>query len=220
MRNTSMKTVAGIFLLALAFGGHAQQYEAGVHYQPLPVPVQTANNDAIEVVEVFSYACVHCYNFDPLLATWVAQHGSGVDFRRTPAIFNPTWEQLAQAYYTAQALGVTDRLHGALFEAIHVTGQDVRDPEVLAELFYEQAEVDPVQFAKVFASFGVRSKVQQATARGRAYRVTSVPSLIVNGKYRVDGRMAGGSAKMLDVADFLIDKERGGEAPAELAAGS
>ncbi len=84
-----MKSVAGIFLLSLALGAHAQQYEAGVHYQALPVPVQTANNDAVEVVEVFSYACVHCYNFEPLLATWVAQQGSGVVFSRTPAIFNP-----------------------------------------------------------------------------------------------------------------------------------
>lgn len=214
-----MKTVVSIFLLTLAFGAHAQQYEAGVHYQPLPVPVQTANNDAVEVVEVFSYACVHCYNFEPLLATWVAQQGSGVVFSRTPAIFNPTWEQLAQAYYTAEALDVTDRVHGALFEAIHVTPRDVLDPVVLAELFYEQADVDPVQFTKVYDSFGVRSKVQQASARGRAYRVTGVPSLIVNGKYRVDGRMAGGSESMLKVANFLVEKERGGEA-AELAAGS
>ncbi len=215
-----MKTVAGLFLLTLAFGAHAQQYEAGVHYQPLPVPVQTANNDTIEVVEVFSYACVHCYNFDPLLSTWVAQQGDSVDFRRTPAIFNPTWEQLAQAYYAAEALEVTTQVHGALFEAIHVTGENVLDPDVLAELFYQQAEVDPVQFAKVFSSFGVRSKVQQASARGRAYRVTGVPSLIVNGKYRVDGRMAGGSANMLQVVDFLVEKERGGGASAELAAGS
>lgn len=215
-----MKAVAGLFLLALTVGAHAQPYEAGVHYQPLPVPVQTANNDAIEVVEVFSYACVHCYDFEPLLATWVAQQGTGVDFRRFPAIFNPTWEQLAQAYYAAEALEVTAQVHGALFEAIHVTGKDVRDPEVLAELFYEQAEVDPVQFAKVFSSFGVRSKVAQASARGRAYRVTGVPSLIVNGKYRVDGRMAGGSANMLQVVDYLIAKERGDDATAELAAGS
>ena len=215
-----MKIVAGIFLLALAIGAHAQAFEAGVHYQPLPVPVQTSNNDAIEVVEVFSYACVHCYNFDPLLTTWVTQQGNAVEFRRTPAIFNPTWEQLAQAYYTAEALEVTDQVHGALFEAIHVTGQDVRDPEVLAELFNERAGVDPVEFAKVFSSFGVRSKVQQASARGRAYRVTGVPSLIVNGKYRVDGRMAGGSENMLLVVDFLIEKERGGEAAADLAAGS
>jgi thiol:disulfide interchange protein DsbA len=215
-----MKTVAGIFLLTLALGAHAQQYEAGVHYQPLPVPVQTANNDAVEVVEVFSYACVHCYNFEAPLATWVARHGSGVDFRRSPAIFNPTWEQLARAYYASEALGVTVQMHAALFEAIHVVPRDVRDPEVLAELFYEQADVDPVQFNKVFASFGVRSKVQQASARGRAYRVTSVPSLIVNGKYRIDARMAGGSANMLKVAEFLIERERAGDEPAELAAGS
>jgi thiol:disulfide interchange protein DsbA len=215
-----MKTVAGIFLLTLALGAHAQQYEAGVHYQPLPVPVQTANNDAVEVVEVFSYACVHCYNFEAPLATWVARHGSGVDFRRSPAIFNPTWEQLARAYYAAEALGVTVQMHAALFEAIHVVPRDVRDPEVLAELFYEQADVDPVQFNKVFASFGVRSKVQQASARGRAYRVTSVPSFIVNGKYRIDARMAGGSANMLKVAEFLIERERAGDGPAELAAGS
>lgn len=208
-----------VLYLGLVAGATAQPYEEGVQYQLLPVPVQTASNDRVEVVEVFSYACVHCYNFEPLLHAWVERQGNGIVFRRTPAVFNKTWEQLAQAYYAAEALDVTEQIHEPMFNAIHRDGIDVLDPDVLSALFVENAGVDPAEFAKVYRSFGVRSKVQQASARGRAYRVTGVPTMIVNGKYRVDGRMAEGSANMLSVVEFLIAKERQGAAP-DLAAGS
>ena len=208
------------WLITLAAASSAvAQYESGVHYQPLPVPVETASDGSVEVVEVFSYACVHCFDFEPMLSTWVAGQGNAIAFRRSPAIFNKTWEQLAQAYYAAEALEVTDQIHGPMFEAIHVTGENVLDPQVLAGLFAENAGVDPTEFAAVYSSFGVRSRVQQASARGRAYRVTGVPTMIVNGKYRVDGRMAGGTTGMLQVVEYLIGLEQqpGPEVASEVA---
>ena len=48
----------------------------------------------------------------------------------------------------------------------------------------------------------------QAQAKSRAYGITGVPAMIVNGKYRVDGRMAGSNQGMLDVVDFLVEQER------------
>lgn len=218
-----MRTLVVFLLLVGATGAVAQEFEAGVHYQALPVPVETSSSGEVEVVEVFSYACVHCFNFEPLLDTWRAGQTGVVAFHRTPAIFNETWQKLAQAYYAAEALGVTDQIHVAMFEAIHVTGENVLDQSVLAGLFEENAGVDPGEFERVYASFAVRSKVQQASARGRAYRVTGVPSMIVNGKYRVDTRMAGGNEQMLAVVDFLVARERAAAAPVatrDTAAGS
>ncbi|MBD3648856.1 MAG: DsbA family protein, partial [Pseudomonadales bacterium] len=74
--------------------------------------------------------------------------------------------------------------------------------------FFSEFGVDPVDFAKVYSSFGVRASVQQAEARGRAYRVSGVPAIIVNGKYRIEGKMAGSNAEMLRIAQFLVGKER------------
>jgi thiol:disulfide interchange protein DsbA len=179
-------------------------YEEGVHYERLPVPVETRDPEQVEVVEVFSYACIHCKNFQPLIDQWVSGAPEAVDFQRLPATFNPTWAALAQAFYTAEALGVTEAVHEPIFRAIHDRGMNLADPELMAELFETAAGVDPQQFEQVYNSFSVRSRVQQADARGRAYRLSGTPTLIVDGTYRVDGRMAGGNAEMLKVVDQLV----------------
>ena len=192
----------------------AEDYELGVHYQQLPIAVDTATPGQIEVVEVFSYGCVHCFDFEPTLAEWRGALPSDVGFRRLPAIFSEQWSYLAQVYYAAEVLGVTDRAHEPLFEAVHLRQADLRDPNVLAEVF-EAAGVSGEELVKVLNSFGVRSRVPQADAYGRMYRVTGVPSLVVNGKYLVDGKMAGNNTRMLQVVDYLVARERGADAPAE-----
>jgi thiol:disulfide interchange protein DsbA len=115
---------------------------------------------------------------------------------------------MAQAYYTAETLGVGDQMHEPLFEAIHIDRLDIRDERLLAELFAEHANVSALDFSKAYSAFSVKSRVQQARAKGSAYGITGVPTMVVNGKYRVDGRMAGSNEDMLKVVDFLVAKEK------------
>jgi thiol:disulfide interchange protein DsbA len=75
-------------------------------------------------------------------------------------------------------------------------------------IIFAELGVDPLAFARTYNSFGVRASTQQAEAKGRAYRSSGVPALIVNGKYRIEGSMAGSNANMLLIADYLIAKER------------
>lgn len=180
----------------------------GTHYERLPVAVETRDDASVEVVEVFSYACVHCFNFDPLIESWRERQSDEVAFHRVPAIFSTDWELLAQAFYTAETLGVSEAVHLPLFQGIHVKNQDMRQLPLLLELFDEQADVSEEDFTTVFSSFSVRSRVAQAKAKVRAYRVTGVPSMIVNGKYRIDGRMAGSNTRMLEVVDYLVKLEQ------------
>ena len=195
-------------LLLLAPSVLAAEYEAGVHYEELPIAVPQAEEGQLEVVEMFSYMCVHCFNFDAPVSVWAERQPDDVAFRREPAIFNKSWELLAQAFYTAEALGVSDKTHDPMFEAIHTLNQDLRDPAKMAALFKQFAGVDEADFMQAYKSFSVRSKVQQANTRGRQYRVSAVPTLIVAGKYKVDGRMAGSNTGMLKVATYLLEKER------------
>ena len=206
--------VLASMLLAFASVPVAQAEEAftaGTHYEVLPIPVKTADETRIEVVEMFSYACVHCFSFDPSLEGWRAAAAADVEFRRMPAVFNKDWELLAQAYFTAEVLGVVEKVHTPIFNAIHMEGSDLRDARLLAQLFEKHAAIPADQFNDTYNSFSVRSRVQQAVGKGKAYRLTGVPTLIVNGKYRVDGQMAGNNTRMLEVVDFLIAKERAGD---------
>ena len=201
------------FVLVLALGAaaptSAQEWQEGVHYQRLPVTVATADAAKVEVVEVFSYACIHCKTFDPALEAWRSNQPEDVNFRRVPAIFSADWETLAKAFYTAQALDVAGAVHEAIFRAVHEEGRDLREPGAIAALFQQVAGVNPQQFAQVYNSFGVRSRIEQAKAHARAYRVSGVPALVVDGTYRVDGRMAGSNAAMLEVVNHLVAKQRG-----------
>ena len=190
-----------------------KQYIAGQHYAVLETPVATAAPESVvEVVEVFSYMCIHCYTFDPMLSNWLKAQDATVDFVRLPAVFNPAWQLLAQAYYTAQSLGVEAEMHEPLFKAVHVERLDLRDEDAMARLFLRHGGVDADTFKKVFRAFSVKSRVMQSRGKSRSYGITGVPTMIVNGKYRVDGESAGGNEAMLKVVDFLVAKEQSAKA--------
>jgi thiol:disulfide interchange protein DsbA len=196
-------------LLTVATTEIRAEFQEGVHYERLPVAMETRDPSKVEVVEVFSYACIHCKNFQPVIDAWHADVPADVDFYRLPAAFDATWARLAQAYYAAEALEVTDAVHELIFSGIHDRNINLADPIQLAALFKDAAGVEPDAFNQVFNSFSVRSRVQQADARTRAYRVTGTPTLVVDGQFRIDVRMAGSSAGMVDVVDHLIERQRG-----------
>ena len=201
---------ASLSLAGPAMAG--ETFIAGTHYAVIDVPVATGLEETapaqVEVVEVFSYMCIHCYSFDPLLQRWEEEKPEGAAFSRLPAVFSDDWAVMARAFYTAEILGVAEQMHGALFQAIHVKPQNIRSEQVMAGLFYESAGVTEEAFRKAYNSFFVRSRVMQARSKSRAYGLNSVPTMIVNGKYRVDGRMAGSNQAMLDVVNFLVERER------------
>ena len=206
-------TVAGLWAVSVSAaedpGAPTESYIEGQHYAVIDIPVATAAQDAdsVEVVEVFSYMCIHCYTFDPLLSDWHEAQSEQVNFQRLPAVFSPAWQLLAQAYYTAESLGVVEEMHEPLFKAVHVDRLDLRDEDLMAGLFQRHAGIETDTFKKVFKAFSVRSRVMQSRAKSSGYGITGVPTMIVNGKYRIDGQSAGGNSEMLKVVDFLVAKE-------------
>lgn len=187
-------------------------YVAGTHYQLLPAPVRTSDPAKIEVTEVFWYGCGHCFTFEPLVNAWSQTLAADVVYQRSPAIWHPTMELHARAYYTAKALDNTETLHKAIFEAMNLKKAKLASEDEIAEVFVANG-VAREKFTKTFNSFGVNSALKQADARQRGYQIKGTPEMIVNGKYRVAAEMAGGHEGMLKVATHLIDLERQAKAP-------
>ena len=100
-------------------GALVERFVAGQHYQVLSAPVQTRNAQKIEVVEMFSYGCSHCYEFEGAVSSWRVRLPADVEFRAVPVLFNPQFRALAQGFYAAQALKVADKSHVAMFKALH-----------------------------------------------------------------------------------------------------
>ena len=182
-------------------------YVEGKHYDLITPAVRTSNPDQIEVVEFFWYGCGHCYNFEPMLGQWEKTLPDYVDFRGSPAMWNPQMELHARAFYTAEVLGVEDTMSQVIFQAMNVDKKRLSSQAEIQALFTAKG-VSAEDFKKTFNSFGVGSMVRQASARARSAKITGTPALMVNGKYHISTRKAGTQAGMLKVADYLIERER------------
>lgn len=175
-------------------------------YEPLSQPQPVQDQSKVEVIEFFWYGCPHCYAFEPSVNSWLKTKPANVVFIRQPAIFSDLWGKHAKAYFTAEALGVSDKTHAAFFDAIQNKKQKLTSEDDLAKFFAEHG-VKEDDFRAAYNSFIVDTKMRQAEAMAARYGVTGVPTVIVNGKYRITGTTAQGQENILNVADELIKQE-------------
>lgn len=201
--------LAAAALLAFQPLHAADSYTEGSDYE-LILPAQPgAGNGKVQVVELFWYGCPHCFQFEPVLKEWLKKRPDYVEFVRVPAVFKKNhWHLHAKAFYAAEMLGVAERMHEALFRAIHERNQPLRSEDELADLFAAQG-VAKEQFKAAFNSFGVETKANRAMELTQRYGIDGVPSMVVNGKYRIDGGMAKSYENLVLIADYLARRERG-----------
>ncbi len=204
-----LKKLAGLAVLIFIVSFSAlSKSEESLGYEAVTPAQPTANPAKIEVIEFFWYGCPHCYSFEPSLKDWLKNKPANVEFIRVPAVFSEQWGKHAKAYFTAEALGVVDAVHTDLFDAIQEKKQELETEDQLAKFFIAHG-VKEADFRETFNSFMIDSKMRQAPAIAAKYGITGVPAIIVNGKYKTNGTLAGSQEKMIDVMNTLIKKESG-----------
>jgi protein dithiol oxidoreductase (disulfide-forming) len=187
------------------------RFKEGVNYQRL-VPAQPTSvaPGKVEVVEVFWYGCGHCFALDPAIESWRSKSKPPyVEFTRIPAMWNDSTRMHARLYYATDALGKLGVLHTPIFREIHVNGNPLNSVDRIAA-FFKQHGVSGDDFNKAFASFAVESKLQRADFLNRRYRIQSVPTIVINGKYTTDVGMAGGEDPLFALIGELAAHEHGG----------
>lgn len=181
--------------------------EGGQPWQPV--------DGKIEVAEMFNYICPACYAFDPNLRSWKAKQPADVNLVYVPAQFRPDFVPYAKAFFAAQSLGIEEKSHQAVYEAIHVKhsipAEGVPPDEAKVAAFYTQYGVSAEQFLNTMKSFAVTGQINKANQFMARSKVEGTPTLIVNGKYLVKGRSWD---DMLRIADHLIAKERAAQSGA------
>jgi thiol:disulfide interchange protein DsbA len=165
-----------------------------------PQPVETT--DKIEVLEFFWYGCIHCYNLEPKLETWLKTLPKDVEFRRVPAVFNERWGHDASIFYAFEALGVLDKVHRPLFDAIHRDRLRTDNWQSLSA-WLEKQGVDAKKFETTYKSFGVQSKSKRAVRLTSGYKIDGTPAMAVHGRYTVPS-----SEAMLNVVNHLVAQVR------------
>ncbi len=212
MKRLAAIVLCGLLMAPLAFAQNmVERFSEGQHYFPIsPAVPTTAPNGKVEVVEAFSYACVHCAHFNPSVETWKKAKPAAAHLVLLPVVFNPSWEALARGFYAAEALGVLDRTHAPMFNAIFVEKKQFRTLEDIAKWYATQG-VDQARFLATAKSFGVNAKIKRATDLVQRYQIDGTPSVMVAGKYRITGASAGSYETLWQIVDFLVARELAGK---------
>lgn len=210
MRLITRAALALFALMPLACSAADEaSFKEGTQYKVVMTPQDPSDPAKVEVSEVFWYGCPHCFHLDPAIQAWREKLPKDVVFNRLPSTLGrPEGEAHARAFYIADTLGVMEKVHKALFEAIHVERKPMNTLDSLRALFANVAGVKPADFDAASSSFMVDSRVRRAESLVRSFGVSSVPTIIVDGKYMTSASMAGSNEKALEVADFLIEKVR------------
>jgi thiol:disulfide interchange protein DsbA len=187
----------------------------GVNYTRI-VPAQptSVGPGQVEVLEMFWYACPHCYALDPLIETWRKSKPAYIGFSRVPVMWGEGHRSLARLFYTLQSLGKLDELHSAIFKEIHVGGNplvDVGNNEARSEEiqtdFVTKFGVSADAFKSAYHSFTVETDLQRADQLTQRYRIAGVPTFIINGKYVADVGTAQGEERLIELISYLAAQE-------------
>jgi thiol:disulfide interchange protein DsbA len=210
-----MRTVAITAMLVLAGVAGAAQAQApvaGTDYTEISSgrPLDPPAAGVVVVEEYFNYICPACNAFEPIFVAWAAKLPEGVKIVHVPASFRADFLPYAKAYYVAQSMGVAEKAHAAVYQAIHraktLPAEGQRPDEGKIAAFYAaDYGVDQQQFLAAMSSMSVNLKVKRAADHMTRIRVPSTPTIVVNGRYLVKGDSY---QDMLRIADFLIEKER------------
>ena len=169
--------------------------------QPAPVDAPAGK---VEAVEFFSYSCIHCYKFEPLMTGWMKKLPADVVLRRVPVSFNPAFEPMQRFYFSLESMGLVEKLHTKVFQAFHEERQQLTSPETIVA-WVEKQGVDRKQFLSFFNGSAIE-KAKAATALQNAYQVEGTPAIGVAGRFYIGGQ----GPKTLLIADSLIAQSRKG----------
>ncbi|MHC1480854.1 thiol:disulfide interchange protein DsbA/DsbL [Frateuria aurantia] len=182
----------------------AAPYTDGAEYVTLPQPQRYSPEGKVEVDEVFSYGCIHCAEFASIADKLRRSLPPGVVFKLIPAAFNDAWLPFAQAYYASKQLGLVDRTHLQLFEAKFGEHYPINSLDELAD-FYARNGANRDEFLRIANSPEVMAKIKHDTALIQQWQVDGTPTLVVDGKYRVN--QVDSRQELADVALWLAKRE-------------
>ncbi len=208
-----MKKLLSALMLLASFNVLAADPQMGKDFDKTAQAMPTDTPNKIEVTEIFWYGCIHCYHMDPILNAWVKKLPADVVFKRVPGLPQPAWAPMAKAFYAMDDLKLSDKLHTALFDAIHKEKVlNPTDEVATIDWMTKKSGLDKKKVEEAFKSFSMNNKLNRAAQVFRASGATGVPSFIIDGQFITSSTMAGGNEQALKTADYIIANIRADKA--------
>ncbi len=176
-------------------------------YEEIKPAQNTTDQENVEVLEFFWFGCPHCFAFEPSIDDWAANIPENTVFIREAPPLNPSWETHSQAFYASEILGISEKFVPAMFNAIHKEKKRMRKPSDIAKLAATFG-VEEKAFTDAMKSFGVQTRMNRAMQLARGAGITGVPSLTVNGKYRISSGSAGSHEGMIAAINQTVATEK------------
>jgi thiol:disulfide interchange protein DsbA len=191
----------------LASGTALAEAQLGRDYTLLNPP-QPTSTKKIEVLEFFFYGCPHCYHLHPLLSAWEKTMPRDVELTFVPTVFRESWEPMAYTYYALESMGKVKQLHDALYRAWNENNMVLVDEDKIADFVVKQG-VDRAKFTAAYNSFAMKSMVTRAEQMIRSYGINGTPTLVVDGKYVIEGLEPADTIRALKQVIVLARKTHG-----------
>jgi len=173
----------GLSLLASAVSASPTNPQNGVDYVTLAQPqaVQAAGKK-VEVLEFFMYHCPVCNALEPGFEDWVRQQGDRIAVRRIHFPLTGPNDPEAHLYVTLEALGKVEQMHAKIFKAVHVDRIRLNQDQAIID-WVAQNGIDRKTFTEAWNSFGVQTRLRQLGKLVDNYRVSTAPTLVIDGRF-------------------------------------
>lgn len=206
MNKKILMAVALSFLSLFAIA--EDKWVEGVHYKTLvnPLPTSYSGDEVGEIMEFFSYSCIHCANLEPSLQVFKSNLPENIRFSPIPVMFNERQSAEVKAYYASVLLKINDDAHQSIFNEIHVARKALRSDDSFAK-FFTRYGVSEDEYLAMANSFGVAGKVNQSIQLTGNSGIQGTPAIMANGKYLIDSGAVGGNNAALEVAKWLIERD-------------
>jgi thiol:disulfide interchange protein DsbA len=210
-----MKKLFSALLLLASFNVFAADPQMGKDFDRTAQAIANENPNKIEVVELFWYGCAHCHHMETPLNAWVKKLPADVTFKRVPGLPNQSWAPMAKTFYALETLGLLEKLHTPLFDAIHKQKSlNPTDEKGAIDWVTKQSGLDKAKVEEAYNSFSTNANLKRAANLFRASGATGVPSLVINGQFITSSTMAGNNDLALKTADYIITNIRADKAKA------
>lgn len=163
----------------------------------------------IEVVEFFSFDCIHCRRLDPVIERWQRNLPDGVKFRRIHVAFGTGQPVLARGHETLLHRGANDRNRNRIFRAIHDQNRRFTSLEHLAQ-FVDGYGINAERFTSLANGNRIGNRVADNMQIVRELGVRHIPAVLVANRYLVypgNNRDAALSNIEELVTEILADRE-------------
>lgn len=206
---TRFTRILSFAMATLAFVAvNATAQVAGKDYTPLDPPKPTVTQGKIEILEFFSFGCIHCYRLHTAAKEWAKTLPADVEFVRIPVTFKRAqMEPLAKLFYTLEITGEIDRLDTAVFQAYHDQNVTLTSDDAVLAWVAKQG-VDMKKFTDTYKSFGVGSKVKNGDMLSEKYGIRGTPAVYVAGRYGIRNEGMSSYEQILGTAEQLAAKVR------------